>query len=81
MTPKNKPTDNILFELGFTTFDGNKKVYNLYEGNTLMILYTDLFQKENFDEIRLVKKDNPSAQNVIVQWSKMVVLNFILIKM
>lgn len=61
MKPKNKPTDNILFELGFTTFDGNKKVYNLYEGNTLMILYTNLFQKENFDEVRLVKKDNPKC--------------------
>ena len=59
MKHKNKPTDNVLSELGFTIFDGNKKVYNLYEGNSLMILYTDLFQKECFDEVRLVKRDNP----------------------
>ena len=58
MKQKNKPTDSNLFELGFTTFDGNKKVYNLYEGNSMMILYTDLFRNENFDEVRLVKKDD-----------------------
>lgn len=58
MKQNNKPTDSNLFELGFTTFDGNKKVYNLYEGNSMMILYTDLFRNENFDEVRLVKKDD-----------------------
>lgn len=58
MKQVNKPTYNVLSEVGFTVFDGNKKVFNLYEGNSLMILYTDLFEEENFDEIRLVKKDD-----------------------
>ena len=58
MKPKNEPTDYTLFDYGFITFDDDgKKVYNLYEGNSLRIVYNTDFQKENFDEIRLIKKD------------------------
>jgi len=58
MNRKNEPTDYTLFDYGFITFDDDgKKVYNLYEGNSLRIVYNTDFQKENFDEIRLIKKD------------------------
>lgn len=56
MKVKNKPTDNTLFEHGFITIDDSKKVYNLYEGHSLRIVYTNDFQKEAFDKIRIVKK-------------------------
>ncbi|WP_162685694.1 hypothetical protein [Methanosphaera sp. BMS] len=58
MCVKKEPTDNILFKHGFITSDDNgKKVFNLYEGHSLRIIYSNDFQEENFDEIRLVKKD------------------------
>ena len=58
MKTKNEPTDYTLFDYGFITFDDDgKKVYNLYEGHSLRIVFTTDFQEENFDEIRLVKKD------------------------
>lgn len=57
MKRKNKPTDNTLFEHGFITIDDGKKVYNLYEGHSLRIVYTNDFQKEAFDKIRIVKKN------------------------
>ena len=57
MKTKNKPTDSSLFEHGFITFVDGKKVYNLYEEDSLKIIYTTTFKDEQFDEIRIVKKD------------------------
>lgn len=58
MCEKNKPTKNTLFEHGYINFDDNgKKVYNLYEGHSLRIVYSNDFQKEKFDKIRIIKKE------------------------
>ena len=57
MKRKNKPTDTYLSEHGFTTFDGNKKTFNVYEGHSLRFLYSEEFISKGYDEVRLIKKD------------------------
>lgn len=58
MTTKNKPTCSTLFKHEFISFDNDgRKVFNLYEGHSLKIVYSNDFKDEKFDEIRLVKQD------------------------